>query len=569
MFCRPAAVLFSLAFLITGCQSKTAPPSPVRFAVLRFENLTGDPSLEWTARAASLILSQSLAQSLGGPVLTSDGVGRAEAAVGAHLSTAPGLSSEREAATAAGATQLISGYVTRSPAGFRIAASDGARILAGRGSGVIEALADLAKQFSPGAKPPDTRSTEALRLCSMAVEAPRDSSVALLRAAVAADENFGTASTLLVRSLVAAGDASAQAAIEEGGRHNLSALDKANLNFESASLSGDMPGKLRALRTIANASPGDADLPRTLAQTEMAAGQFAEAARDWQKLAASNPSDADAWNQLGYARAWSEDFNGAVAAMKEYGKLRPADPNSMDSLGDAQFLYRRFGDAAASYRKAASLDPKFQNGGDFYKAAWATFRGGNRNEADALFAQFRTARGKANIDTTLLAADWFYRTGRTSEAMDLLRPEAAKTESPNLRLAAFAQLAVWDLLEGDRPAAGRDAAAAGQPASAGVLAVRFAALPSASAEEWRQRSERIINAPQAENLRTMALAYALLLDGKRDAAMPYWTRIVAAAPGTDFFSRTILAKLEGKPQPLEILPDPNALNEFAAIPDKL
>jgi hypothetical protein len=74
--------------------------------------------------------------------------------------------------------------------------------------------------------------------------------------------------------------------------------------------------------------------------------------------------------------------------------------------------------------------------------------------------------------------------------------------------------------------------------------------------------------PAVAPLRRTALAYALLLDGKRKEALPAWEEVVKSATATDFFSRAILARLQGGKPERALLPDPNAVNPFGAVVDK-
>src|ERR1019366_2771003 len=84
---------------------------PVRIAVLRFENLTPDASLDWMGRAASEIISHELA---GGKsaVLSSSALHGSPLAQDRTLS-APGESAERTAAIAEGATLIVIGQISR------------------------------------------------------------------------------------------------------------------------------------------------------------------------------------------------------------------------------------------------------------------------------------------------------------------------------------------------------------------------------------------------------------------------------------------------------------------------
>jgi hypothetical protein len=70
-------------------------------------------------------------------------------------------------------------------------------------------------------------------------------------------------------------------------------------------------------------------------------------------------------------------------------------------------------------------------------------------------------------------------------------------------------------------------------------------------------------------LRRLAVAYALLLDNKRQAALPLWGEIVKSGSATDFFSRAIYDRLQRKPAGRPLVPDAAGLNQFTAILDKL
>jgi hypothetical protein len=75
----------------------------------------------------------------------------------------------------------------------------------------------------------------------------------------------------------------------------------------------------------------------------------------------------------------------------------------------------------------------------------------------------------------------------------------------------------------------------------------------------------MIRGTGADGVRHLALALALILDGKKDAARPVMERIVETSPSTDFFSRAVLAKLKGEQPKLELLPDPLNVNQMRAL----
>jgi tetratricopeptide (TPR) repeat protein len=238
-------------------------------------------------------------------------------------------------------------------------------------------------------------------------------------------------------------------------------------------------------------------------------------------------------------------------------------------MGDLAYQFHKFGEAASHYMQAYAKDPNFLRGGDLYKTAWAKFRADDKAGANASFAQFKAAREKHNDPGfVLLEADWLYRTGRQSEGIAILRNTVADQNiAAPLRAVSSSQLAIWDLLAGDRARAKADAEAAGQPANPPMLITRFVVLPSASADEWKNRAFHML--PEIGQLRETALAYALLLDGKPKEALPWWQVAVKSTPATDFYSRTVAAALEGTKPANELIPDPNTVNQFAGVLLKL
>ena len=585
MSCSRLSALLIIAALSTACSSKESGPPP-KYAFIGFENLSGDASIDWAARGGGEFLASSLRdamRSTGGdksPVLSSDAIARAGQPLGAHPANAPGTSAARDSAIVAGAGRIVGGYLERVPGGVRITASeeDAAshetiRTLSATAASPFDALTRLAHDFSAQAGPPATRNADAFRLYSSALSLPAAGVVPLLTQAVQLDPDFGRAWVLLARTLVVLGDrAHAQDVITQARTHKIPAIDQAWLDFESAALGNDRSASLAAMTRVANLDPSDGVLVRALADADTAAGRFADAANVWRRLTKDSPGDVNVWNQLAYTLSWSGDYAGALAAVGEYARLRPNDANPLDSRGDIQYWSGKYADAANSYEAANAKTPGFLDGGELYKAAWATFLAGDKTAADLLMNRFRDVREKAKdpaID--LFAASWLYRTGRAQDAVALLRKTPAPDAppiSPIIRAETGTQLALWDLLAGDRASASKDVAAGGTSGlTSNDLLIRFATLPSAPAAEWEARAAHI--APQLAALRNPALGYALILDGKKQAAVPVWEEIVKQSPGTDFFARTILARLKGAPVDHAVVPDPVNPNPFAAIPDTL
>jgi len=103
---RAAILLASTLVCILSC-SKSSPPAVRRIAVVRFENLTGDDSLNWMGRAVSEVVSAELAGS-GNTYVIPYGTLRALGRVlGSRPAAAPGISAERPAAMVAGASHIV------------------------------------------------------------------------------------------------------------------------------------------------------------------------------------------------------------------------------------------------------------------------------------------------------------------------------------------------------------------------------------------------------------------------------------------------------------------------------
>jgi tetratricopeptide (TPR) repeat protein len=562
-----------LLLLLTACQNKSGPVSPPpRYAILRFENLSADLTLDWTGRAISESLPVALSGALDGPVLAASALGRVSPTLGPRPATAPGISSERSEALVAGASRLITGYIAREAGQIRIAATeqDAAtgktlRVVTATAGSPMAATDQLARGFSPHPRSLQTSNPEAWRTWAMALETSAAQSEDLLRRALQFDPDFGAAWVTLASLNMAQGNrAAAGNVIEQARHHKLDDFSRANLDLAQADLTGDRSARIVAMRKVSDLSPADTLLFRSLAETETGAGQFGAAASDWTRVIAAFPNDGLAWNSLGYARSYAGDYAGALAALREYQRLHPKEANPSDSIGDVNYAFRKFSEAAASYLDAYKKQPAFLQAGDLYKAAWAKFRAGDKAGADSLFSQFRTERGKAKAADDLielLAGDWLYRTGRESAAVETLRKFPGET--------AYAQLTIWDLLRGDRAQADKDSAAIGpKVTNPSVFMSRFAAQPSAPAAEWESRAQKTFP-PSLTGLRDLALGYALILDGKREAALPVWGRIVNTSTATDFFSRAVYARLQGKKEEQPLLPNPAGFNQFLAILDKL
>ena len=535
MFCRLGKALATAAGLAAllssfGCARRAAAPSTERLAVLRFENLGADPSADWIGRAFSEVVTSELAGAPGVYVLPSSRIHAYERAFGPRPVSAPGISTERSLALAAGANRLAYGEYTVGSGRIqaRMTTEDpwtgkmtAVVSYTGPAGDVVAAASSFARAIWKGAPSYSTRNAAALQAFVDALESLDRPSVAQsLDRAVAADPDFGPAYRLLAQWKAQRQDREGAAALlDQALARNLPPVERARLEVDSADLRGDPAARSRAYAILARLSPSDPVVWRALAETAMAAHAYQSSVSAWEKSLEIEPQDPAALNQAGYAAAFAGDLAAATAFLNRYQSLAPAESNPLDSLGDVNLHAGRLREAEGFYLQSARKTPHFEADGSLLKAAMARLMTGDIAGADALFQQYAEARA-ADRDPALpyRKAEWIWAAGRRREAcagMEAFAHEAEKTPLRELAARGFAELAVWRLLLGDREAAAQAARQAGQcagPSSAAIARVMlFLTEPKATPAEWAVRAEREFPEPGQTPVRNFATAYALLL----------------------------------------------------------
>jgi tetratricopeptide (TPR) repeat protein/TolB-like protein len=533
---RGAFLLPTLAIL-TLCCSREEPPGIRRMAILRFENLTGDDALNWLGRAASEVVAAELAASGTISIIGFHELHASDRVLGPRPPAAPGISAERPAALFAGAGSILYGRVSRVGPDLRLDAvlfdtSRGKweRAFAANGpesQGVIRLADQLAKQVAAPVRTFGTRAEGALHpYCDGLESADPSAAQADFARAVAADANFGEA--YLAWAQLAAEQnnrAEAQHVLElaAGRGKAIPALERARIAALAAELRGDLQGAMQALETVARLDPTDAGTLRKLAQANLSARRYSEAAQNFKAALAVERDNPELWNGLGYAEMFAGDLTAAATALDEYRRIRPADANALDSLGDVHFYFGRFTAAEQYYRQAFQMNPGFEGGGPLLKAAHARLRTGDIGGADALFHQYLEVRQSAKDPLVeLRRAEWEFLTGRKSQAIARLEGFARRMPpEPAAGLASqvYTQLAVWELELGDRTRA-REFAGQAQGAQASGWVARFLTGPPAPPAEWKHRAMELLPRPEDERTREWMLGCALLLQKEFQAAVP-------------------------------------------------
>ena len=401
---------------MAGC-SRAPSPRIQRLAILPFENLTGDPALDWVQLAAPTIVAAGLTG------LPHESAVRVETPSDAYRGSA---------------TRLVHGYFSggQSALHFRIEVEDAVRHKITRDfpadGGVLAAMNQAARQIDPGARGFSTSNPEAVDAWGQGQ----------YERAVALDPDFGAAWLDWTQSLASRGQAAqaietASRAIARPGLR--SPVERAQIAVVADSLRQDPEALRRAFATLATLVPADAQVVRALGQADFRARRFAEAAQDDRRLLAIEPENVEALNSLGYAEAYAGNLDAARKALEEYGAQPGQKVNSLDSLGEVSFLHGRFADAEGYFFQAYQRDAAFLGGGELLKAAYASRLGGNHNGGDALMKQYLDYRASRHDPLVLWReAEWDFAAGRREQAIDKLRnPPAAMKD------LAARQIAVW------------------------------------------------------------------------------------------------------------------------------
>jgi tetratricopeptide (TPR) repeat protein len=538
-----------LFLLFSSCSRQPAASTPRRVAILRFENLTADPSLDWMGRAFSEVILGELRAAPDLYIVSPGQIRVMDARLGPRPVSTPGVSAEQPAAVAAGADRIGYGsyWISNGRLVARLVLQDTARtkdtlVLSTPAGDLLGAANALARQISGRAGRYATSNLEAIRAYSAALEA-HDPSIAEAQAglAIAADPDFGPPYLILAQVKSAQDRAGALALLDRAlARSGIQPADRAHLEIAAATLRNDSASIERGFAALSKAEPGDPDNWKSLGESAYARRDFRQAMSAWQRAVAIEPEDVNSLNLLAYSAAYAGDLNTATAALRRYASLRPRDTNALDSMGDVYVIAGRLKEAEDSYVRAAKQDANFYNGADWYKAAMARLMTGDVAGADGLAAEFVKARSAAKDPTVpVFQAEWQWISGRRKAAYSALEQFAHASEKAQAREAAsraYAQLAVWSLMLGDRAAAEQmsgKAMATAVPASAlEALVARFLAQPPAPAAEWQARAERLVPNPNQQSIRDTVLAYALLLSREYAPAVPALQRLYGSAAGT-------------------------------------
>jgi tetratricopeptide (TPR) repeat protein len=396
----------------------------VRIALLPFEDLTGDDSLDWMRGAGPRILQQQLA-----------GAGR--------LVPAPAPTPGQAAALRA--ARLLHCIFTRAEAAQATAVNttDSLRIACSiedsrthkivqtvtQAGAPLAALSGLAHQLEPAA-----RSFSSSKLDAVVAWATGD-----FQRAVESDPDFGAAWESWTERLIQEGkrEQALAAAASALSRASLrSDLNRARLRLATANLRHDDAARAAALEALSVLVSNDPAVLDARAEVEQRRRRFSAAAALYRQAIELDPQDPAAWNGLGYAEGEAGHLDAAKSALETYGKLPEQSVNALDSLGDVYFMNGRFAEAEKVFLEALRRDPDFLSGATLNKAAYARWLRGDLASADEL--ERRYLAHIPNGSALFREAAWLYATGRREQAFSKL------AEAPKSHAEAVARYrAVW------------------------------------------------------------------------------------------------------------------------------
>jgi tetratricopeptide (TPR) repeat protein len=546
VYCRLLRVL--TAVLLTSACSTKPDVTPPRYAVLRFENLTPDPQLNWVGHAASEVLARQIG------AIPSSAIYAANENFGRRPIGSPGVSTELTDAMLAGANRILTGYfelLDNGTLAFHVAeeeARTGKRLrdLSAQGS-VLAACNALAKQINSAAKPFPTSSEAALRAYIQGAEGDGVKNGSDYQTAIAADPNFADAYLSWSEFALAHRDPeTVDRVLAEATARKIEPAVLAKLQLAAATAHGDPNARTAALERMVETEPTNLIALQALGEAHMANHRFAEAAATFGKAAPELKPDL--LNLKAYALMYNGDEKGALEAVRKFRSLRPQDPNALDSEGDINYYFGHFAEAEKLYLASAAMNPQFNQGMETWKAARARLITGDVAGASQVFGNYRTEREKVK-DPSLpyRIAYWQFLTGDSAGSLAAMRRVGAEATNPGLKSLALAQSAIWELQLGSKADAIKDAQSAMQAeqgaAAVPAIIVRFSAMEPAGLPALRARADRMFNGAAGATIRLLAVGYALYFANRTEEAVGVWKQLYEQSDPADPVSRALYATL--------------------------
>ena len=387
-------------------------------AVLYFNNLSQDQSLNWLDDGLTDMLTTNLAQVKGLDVLSTERVmGAVQRASkdGKSLDPAQAQGVARDA----GADAYITGALLKiGPTQLRLDVraqdtSTGQILFSEKLEGqdvqsifgmVDRLTASLASSFLPASELPQkapeieqasTSNVEAYHHYQLGIDYGRrfltDDAIRELEEAVRLDPQFALAYMRLADQYGQQGDLrrSNELAVKvDQLQSRLPRYEQLSLQVLKTRRSRDVEAEVALRQKLVSEFPRETMDRGILAVTLSILGKQEQGLELLKQGLALDPKNEDLLNFQSYTLAKWGDFNGALAADDAYMAVRPGDPNPLDTRGDILFMAGRDDDAVAAYHKVLELKPDFTDYGEYLKLAIVYTDQKKPDMANAAFQQF-------------------------------------------------------------------------------------------------------------------------------------------------------------------------------------
>lgn len=368
---------------------QVAPEEQTSIAILKFENRTGNASLDWLERGLADMLIAKLSQSVYFNLVSTSGLNRSLNQIGKSVDDLADPAVSREVAKQV--ENILSGFLSQDREGIHLAA-----ILRNVTTGQIvrretvhgsdlESILLMVDQLSERLRTnlrgelvavedkklkltDMTQSVEAFQCYSKALEyidkflyAEADS---CLSKAVELDNTFAVAYLRLAEIKFGQGHLKVAGAHLKQARKfsdKLSHPDKISLRLIEAKQEGDLEKMLAALEDFTKFEPQDINARMQMANQFKRMCRYDEALEEYETILELDPNRKTVYNQLGYLYAERGDFTTGLAYLDKYQQTAPDEPNPYDSRGEVLMLAGRFEEAIEQFRIALSKHSDFGN----------------------------------------------------------------------------------------------------------------------------------------------------------------------------------------------------------------
>ena len=387
-------------------------------AVLYFNNLSQDQSLNWLNNGLTDMLTTNLAQVKGLDVLSTERVMSAMQRAskdGKSMDPAQAQSVARDAGADAyitgallkiGPTQLRLDVRAQDTGTGQILFSDK---LEGQDVqsifGMVDRLtASIASSFLPAANLPQrapeieqasTSNVEAYRHYQLGIDYGRrfltGDSIRELEEAVRLDPQFALAYMRLGDQYGLQGDlrrASDVGIKVDQLQSRLPRYEQLSFQILKANRARDVEAQVATRQQLVSEFPRQTMDRGILGVILGALGQQDQALDLIRRGLALDPKSEDLLNFESYVLAQRGDTNGALTANDSYMAIRPGDPNPFDTRGDILYMAGRDDEAVTAYRKVLELKPDFSDYGEYLKLAIVYTDQKKPDVANAAFQQY-------------------------------------------------------------------------------------------------------------------------------------------------------------------------------------